>query len=300
MKLLKNKWFFRTLVVFSFISVLVLIGILSWAIDIKKSGEKNEQELKNELEAHVQHENFLIELLEADQEYMDGKYKEALEHYNQLSKATNKEFDDQKLIQFRIHRMDEMLNVEDTSSDVREKIMAYRYTIEQMKMEQDSLLLRKDSLVLGLEQELEEKSEEINTLQVKIKEKEKNLKREERVKVVSFTNEKGKVIHYLGETENGKANGGGVGIWNTGSIYKGDWKDNMRHGQGRYEWADGHIYEGAYIDDKRNGEGSYYWPSGEKYVGEWKDDKRNGEGALYDRDGNVQFEGDWVNDNIVK
>jgi hypothetical protein len=122
----------------------------------------------------------------------------------------------------------------------------------------------------------------------------------EKIQVISFKNPKGKLIHYLGEVIDGKADGGGVGIWNTGSIYKGEWKDNKRNGQGRYEWADGDVYEGSYVNDVRQGEGIYTWLSGERYSGEWSNDKRNGFGKLYDKDNNVKYEGQWLNDKIVE
>ena len=37
--------------------------------------------------------------------------------------------------------------------------------------------------------------------------------------------------------------------------------------------------------------------NGEYYIGEFKNDLRNGKGILYYSNGNIQYEGDWINDN---
>jgi hypothetical protein len=118
----------------------------------------------------------------------------------------------------------------------------------------------------------------------------------QKVKVISFKGVKGVKVHYIGEVENGKANGNGVGIWTTGGVYKGAWKNNLRHGEGTYEWADGEKFVGQYVADKRQGKGKYYWTNGERYDGDWKEDRRNGAGILFDMDGNIRFEGNWIDD----
>lgn len=132
-----------------------------------------------------------------------------------------------------------------------------------------------------------------------IRKKDKALQKEQRVQVISFPGNKGATIHYLGEVFDGKANGGGVGIWSTGSLYRGDWRNNLRHGKGSFQWADGETYTGEYIDGKREGEGTYTWPSGERYEGQWMSDRRNGEGILFDLDGNTRYEGQWNDDKPV-
>lgn len=123
-----------------------------------------------------------------------------------------------------------------------------------------------------------------------------DVRKHERVKVISFPGQKGSTVHYLGEVTNGQANGGGIGIWTTGSVYRGEWKNSLRHGQGNFQWADGEKYIGAYVNGKREGMGVYLWPSGDKYDGEWKNDRRNGQGTLYDLDGRIVFSGLWVDD----
>ena len=117
---------------------------------------------------------------------------------------------------------------------------------------------------------------------------------------LQFKSNKGDRMHYVGKVKNGKANGYGIALLETGSRFEGEWKDNQRHGEGSFFWADGEIYKGNYLNDKRNGFGIYFWPNGEKYAGEWKDDKRNGSGKFYDDKGDVVTSGQWKEDKLVQ
>ena len=116
---------------------------------------------------------------------------------------------------------------------------------------------------------------------------------------LQFKSNKGDRMHYVGKVKNGKANGYGIALLETGSRFEGEWKDNQRHGEGSFFWADGEIYKGNYLNDKRSGFGIYFWPNGEKYAGEWKDDKRNGSGKFYDDKGDVVTSGQWKEDKLV-
>ncbi|TMU56560.1 MORN repeat-containing protein [Flagellimonas algicola] len=134
---------------------------------------------------------------------------------------------------------------------------------------------------------------------VQIARMQKQLRRKSSGEYLTFTNSKGSLMHYVGQVKDGKANGYGVAILNTGSRYVGEWKDNQRHGEGAFYWADGQHYTGAYVNDKRSGKGTYHWPNGEKFVGLWKDDERMGEGAFYGTKGDVVASGVWQNDELV-
>lgn len=107
-------------------------------------------------------------------------------------------------------------------------------------------------------------------------------------------------IYYAGDLTNGKANGHGYGLFETGGIYSGEWKDNKRHGTGKYIWKDGNMYVGEYQDDKRHGTGTYYFTTGEKYVGEWENNKRSGQGVMYGNEGEKILSGRWEDDQIVE
>lgn len=116
---------------------------------------------------------------------------------------------------------------------------------------------------------------------------------------LTFTNSKGSKMHYVGQVKNGKANGFGVAILNTGSRYIGEWKDNQRHGEGSFYWHDGQFYQGQYENDQRSGKGTYHWPNGEKFVGLWKADERTGEGAFFGKKGDVVASGLWEHDELI-
>lgn len=117
---------------------------------------------------------------------------------------------------------------------------------------------------------------------------------------LTFTNEKGTHVYYVGQVKNGKANGYGIALMETGSRYEGAWKDNKRHGEGSFYWPDGQYYIGHYRNDRRNGNGAYYWPNGEKYVGDWKNDRRNGEGKFYGEGDQLVAQGTWKGDKLVE
>ncbi|WP_420399722.1 hypothetical protein [Flagellimonas sp.] len=134
---------------------------------------------------------------------------------------------------------------------------------------------------------------------VQIARMQKQLRRKSSGEYLTFTNSKGSLMHYVGQVKDGKANGYGVAILNTGSRYVGEWKDNQRHGEGSFYWADGQHYTGSYVNDKRSGKGTYHWPNGEKFVGLWKDDERMGEGAFYGKKGDIVASGVWENDELV-
>ena len=117
---------------------------------------------------------------------------------------------------------------------------------------------------------------------------------------LTFESSKGSVMNYVGQVKNGKANGRGVALLNTGSRYEGEWRDNERHGQGTFYWTDGQYYVGEYRNDTRHGIGSYYWPNGEKFEGEWANDQRNGQGTFYGKEGEILAKGFWKNDELVE
>ncbi|RBA27592.1 MORN repeat-containing protein [Flavobacterium tibetense] len=116
--------------------------------------------------------------------------------------------------------------------------------------------------------------------------------------MLDLVSSKGVKFQYIGQVKNGNANGFGIGFFESGSIYKGNWKDNMRQGKGVFTWKDGERYEGNYVDDRREGEGSYFWKNGEYYQGQWREDKRNGYGKLYKKSGKIKKEGFWVDDEF--
>jgi hypothetical protein len=107
-------------------------------------------------------------------------------------------------------------------------------------------------------------------------------------------------IIYIGHAVDSMASGYGIGMWESGSVYEGEWHQNKRHGKGVHQWKDGIRYEGEFVEDYRTGMGTYYWKNGDKYVGQWKNGKRNGAGTVYDKHGAMKVVGRWVDDKLVE
>jgi hypothetical protein len=124
--------------------------------------------------------------------------------------------------------------------------------------------------------------------------------RRERVMLRFRSEKKRDDVVYVGEVREGRANGYGVGVWNTGSTYDGDWEDNLRHGRGVFRWKDGEVYDGDFLRDMRTGRGTYVFTTGERWEGEWLDDMRHGEGVLFDARGRVRVRGRWQKDRLVE
>jgi hypothetical protein len=241
-------------------------------------------------------EQFNQELVAADEYFISGNYDSAALRFNQLLTHTSITDISTKLIQLRLTRIEEITNQKDTLfSDLK----TFQFIIEKLNIQKDSMRYELDSISNVLSEVENNFESQVEEFKLQLAQKEKALSRKERVQVISFRNEKGNLVHYLGEVSNGKANGGGIGIWDTGGIYRGEWKDNQRHGEGIYEWKDGHRYEGEYETDMRQGQGTYYWSSGEKYEGEWKNSKRNGNGVLFDKNNNISYQGLWKDDKII-
>lgn len=282
-------------VLFFLMSVVLIIVLVFSSINFSKNQKalKSYNEIEQRTSKFENRNELLSQIVRIDANVIfEGDYQNSINAYSELLIQT----DDEELIAMinqRIDYFDEVTKMEDDGEDKNPYEMILqknKLTINELKENFDSIQNLYSKMSDSLITQLNNLNDELMT------QKSKSSSTSEKVKVISFKNDNGKLIHYLGEVENGKANGGGVGIWSTGSLYKGDWKNNKRHGNGTFEWADGERYEGEYVNDKRKGEGTYYWPSGDKYEGEWNNDVREGYGTLYDFDGNIRFEGGWVND----
>jgi hypothetical protein len=285
--------------------VCILIYIIAsgiWIFNANSGRNKAESQLaeykKNNASTSedIQSELLLMNRLSnADHNFFNGKYQLALDSFKVLLASANNSILDKKFIELRISEVESLLNNSEPNSAALKNVKSQLDTALQ-EIENHKII--KDSLLVSQSSKTKELTTKIESLEKTIQEKEKQLQAKDKVQVISFRNENGNMVHYLGNVSNGKANGNGTGIWDTGGIYKGEWKDNKRHGQGSYTWKDGHRYEGIFIEGIREGQGTYHWASGEKYVGQWKNNQRHGEGILYDRDNNIQHKGTWENDKI--
>lgn len=93
-------------------------------------------------------------------------------------------------------------------------------------------------------------------------------------------------------------------IWNgTGYIqlsekayYIGDFKEGKYHGQGFIMYENGSSYKGSFSYHKMTGSGKITWGDGSYYIGDVLDGKMHGTGKMYNASGNLDFEGEWQND----
>lgn len=277
---------------------IILAGFVGVSVMFITSKNKNTKpsdeilEIKQGLKDINQNNQTLLAILAADDLLISRTNpQKALEQYQAIYDDAEGQL--QNSISSRIKYTQEIINSEEDDEITKINL---RSQLANQQDEIDSITRYVDSLKRSELVQNTLRTKQIDSLQQKLAQQEKELARKEAKQVISFTNENGNLIHYLGEVKSGKANGGGIGIWNTGSIYKGEWKDNMRHGKGEFKWADGQVYEGEFKNDIRSGKGTYYWPSGEKYVGEFANNRMNGKGTLFDPDGNKEYEGEWEND----
>lgn len=284
------------IIIYVIASLAALIGGISWAnkeqshlYDLLSQNEKK-------LNTVVQKNKMLEAIQQGDLYFINGNYIKAKERYLSILEKYNLTSIQRAQIE---NKMEKLENIEDSPTTIDQELRASQFKLNHQKKLIDSLHLVVDQLELDNYNTLNAQKSRVAELQQELKEKNRELREKEGVQTISFKNENGDVIHYLGKVDDEQANGGGIGIWNTGSLYKGDWKDNQRHGKGEFTWSDGHKYKGEFEKDVRQGNGIYYWPSGEKYEGQWSDGKRNGQGTLYDKDGNIQYQGEWKNDKIV-
>jgi len=278
--------------------IISLVWIFRLQGELRDLNEKHAEHQSSDqllIDNYSQEIKTLEAFMESDNEFFDGNYQKALELYESLGKSFNISDQQERLLQLRTERLRELTSTDDTTNAF---MFFQQKQLENMQMEKGKLENQLDSLSNSLKIKEQELKEKVKNLEKAVADKDKKLEQKDKLQVISFKNDKGNLIHYLGEVKNGKAEGNGIGIWETGGIYKGNWKNNQRHGEGTYTWKDGHIYEGTFVNDIREGEGIYYWTSGEKYVGAWRNNQRHGQGILYDKDNNVKIEGIWENDKI--
>lgn len=250
--------------------------------------------LQKELNKQKQTIADLVILQNLDNSVFSGQDEPSLQSYSNLLQDSNFTVDRSHIE----NRIAYLTNSYKSHPDLRETIKEARP--HQLVTTEMSPTIHLDRIQAdtSISDSLANKITELNR---KITTRERALEEKENLKAITIQSTDGSVIQYVGDTKNGMANGEGTGLWqSSGGTYKGSWQDNKRHGHGIYTWKDGVRYEGNYVRDLREGKGVYYWPTGERYEGQWKSNRRNGIGTLYDKDGNITYQGNWINDKPKK
>lgn len=277
----RNRRFTTVVILGLTVLGMTIIGIIGLKQHKKlKAQNKLITELEKELSAQK-------ELLSLDTLLVEGRYEEALNQYENHEALPIE--DGQVAVGLRMAIAKKFLAFEDH--------LAY-VAAEKSKIA-DTLDVVEESVPTVKVDQLDSLNFALSKTKVQLTNLRRQLRQKSFGEYLTFTNEKGSQVHYVGKVKEGKANGYGIAILNTGSRYVGEWLNNQRHGQGTFYWKDGEYYEGNYTQDKRNGQGTYYWPNGEKYVGQWKDDQRSGKGAFYAKDGKLITSGVWENDEMI-
>lgn len=242
--------------------------------------------VKEQQDGLVERLNNYEELARLDSILLKGDYNAAIESY---STSINVQKENKMAIPLRIA--------------LAEKLLGEKMVEEQKEAQEKPLLDEEVEKVTEYPSETR-KYDSINFVlektQVQLAQVRQQLKQKSSGEYLKFKSKKGNQLHYVGQVKNGKANGFGIALLDSGSRYEGQWKENERQGEGTFYWPDGEYYVGTYKNDKRSGFGTYYWPNGEKYAGEWKQDKRSGVGSFFASDGDLVAGGEWENDKLVE
>ncbi len=271
------------------LGIIAVVGTLAAIFFVVKTNSLSKK-LKEEAATTTELEKALNErdaYLAIDSMVVKGDYDNAIKAYSDQLATGPKTYD--KDLRMRIALTQKLRSLGGAAtSPKRDSLKAQLDSLKELPKIEAADIRDVDSLAFALQK-----------AKVQVGRLQEQLKNRSQGEYLKFKSKKGNLLHYVGQVDQGKANGYGIALLETGSRYEGQWQDNERHGQGAFYWIDGEYYIGAYLDDKRSGEGTYFWPNGEKYVGQWKEDKRNGKGVFYSEKGKVVTSGVWKNDKLV-
>ena len=103
---------------------------------------------------------------------------------------------------------------------------------------------------------------------------------------------------YTGHLKDGKPEGKGKVVFESGTIYEGDFQNGSIHGTGLYRKSDGWLYEGEFKEDNYNGKGKLTAPDGRVWEGEFLNGWSHGKTKLLFSNGDI-LEGKWENGNVA-
>ena len=108
-------------------------------------------------------------------------------------------------------------------------------------------------------------------------------------------------VFLTGEWKNGKLNGKGSFMSETGILYIGEFVNGLKQGKGILFYKDNGMMMGNFLNDKLNGRGFQIFADGSVVSDvNYKDDKRNGMGYQYEIKSKKLYEGEWNDDKWVQ
>ena len=240
----------------------------------------------------------LSSLLSLDTLALTADPAEARQAYRALAQRTPADTLLRRLIQARLAQLDTLAALRGPVEGLqqlprRQELLAYQQQADSLASRLGQARQRRQRQADSLHFLLEKARTRVSVLAEQVT-------RQSRVGYLTFTDDEGTRIDYVGELEGGQAQGQGVGLYANGHRYEGQWRRNQRHGEGHFYWSDGESYQGEFRRDQRQGKGTYFWPNGEKFVGTWADDQRNGPGTFYSEEGEVVVQGVWKKNKLVK
>lgn len=81
---------------------------------------------------------------------------------------------------------------------------------------------------------------------------------------------------YTGQIYEGKPDGVGTLVYNSGKIYQGSFSEGKYNGKGVCKYTDGSCYDGMWYEGEINGEGTWYNPDGSQITGTFVDGEVDG------------------------
>lgn len=103
---------------------------------------------------------------------------------------------------------------------------------------------------------------------------------------------------YTGHLKDGKPEGEGKAVFESGAIFEGGFHNGSLHGTGVYRKSDGWLYEGEFKEDNWNGKGKLSAPDGRVWEGEFLNGCLHGKTKLFFSNGDT-LEGIWENGDVA-
>ncbi len=292
----------KPIIIYVLLATTTFLSVFFFQRTVKLKKELESYRAVSQLEEVDNQPTLYQQIFTIDSLLINGRYGNAKVAYEQFLKEYHIEDPFRDAIQSRINHVSKMANMQEKLRlfEGEEPYQELSEKLNEKSHQIDSLSKKLAVTVRTTQDQFDSLNFALEKANMRSQSLSSQLATKSNHDFLKFTNSKEAEVYYVGETEEHRANGRGVGVYSTGSRYEGEWKDNVRHGEGVFYWPDGEYYSGNFENDQRHGYGNYYWPNGEWFSGEWENDQRNGEGIFYGKDGKIVVTGMWENNKLVE